>query len=54
MSREFDNVYYILVKKSFFDSIEITILDESEEKIYFTSGKVSTRIYVRKHRGGKR
>jgi hypothetical protein len=51
VSREFDNVYYIPVKKSFFDSIEIQILDESGKKINFTSGKVTARIYVRKHRG---
>ena len=51
VSREFDNVYYIPVKKSFFDSIEIQIPDESGKKINFTSGIVTARIYVRKHRG---
>jgi hypothetical protein len=48
-----DNVYYIPAKKSYFDSIEIQILDESGKKINFTPGKLNARIYVRKHRGAR-
>jgi hypothetical protein len=48
VSREFDNVYYIPVKKSFYDSIEIQILDESGKKINFTSGKVTALFKIKK------
>ena len=48
-----DKVYIIPVKKSYFDSIEIQILDESGKKINFKPGKLTARIYVRKHRGAR-